>query len=95
VAHARLLTALWEWVVLVDKERAGNPSAPQDTLRECKSFLYRWILSHILSEDRKMAAYHEQMRSTNGPIATLDLDDLLPYAEAALNGEPPRFDIGL
>lgn len=92
-AHARLLSALWEWIARIDKEADAGPSA--DTLRDCKNFLYRWILSHILSDDREMAAFHDQLHSTNGPVAMLNLDDLLPYVEAALMGEPRRYDVGL
>lgn len=91
-AHARLLSDLQDWIARVEHQR--DHGAP-DSLRDCKSFLYRWILSHILTEDREMAAYQPQMRGATGPIATLNLDDLLPYAEVMAREAPPRYDVGL
>jgi hemerythrin-like metal-binding protein len=96
VEHKQLLSSLSERVTVIQEQLAhGDPRAQQETLRDCKSFLYRWILSHILVDDRKISAYVAEMGSVNEPIATLSIDDLLAYVTLNAMETAPGFDAGL
>jgi len=79
--HERLLSELLDYIQYVEKlasETKGDRHL-EDELAACKSFLYRWILGHILDQDKKMTEYVEAMRTADEEVLSEDIEDLIPY----------------
>jgi hemerythrin len=85
--HKKLLSSLQECVTAIENTAAHDDHAVQsDKLKQCKVFLYRWILSHILVEDKKMREYVHKMRCADEEILTRNIEDLIPYVDM-ISGE--------
>jgi hemerythrin-like metal-binding protein len=81
-AHRKLLATLSHWVETVDKSvLCEDFSTQNDVLSECKTFLYRWILAHILADDMEMREYIEDMRRSGSALLSQKLDEVRAYAD--------------
>ncbi|PPQ38028.1 hemerythrin [Rhodoblastus acidophilus] len=92
--HERLLSELLDYIQYVEKlasETKGDRHLERE-LAACKSFLYRWILGHILDQDKKMTEYVEAMRTADDEVLNQDIEDLIPYIvkTAGVNAEMSR-----
>jgi len=76
--HERLLASLWAQMAEIEA-MALRPADPQMARRlvQCKAFLYRWILGHILDQDRKMAGYVEAMQAADYPLLSPHIEDVI------------------
>jgi hemerythrin-like metal-binding protein len=94
--HERLLHSLNEWVsTLGSMTHSDDLCLRRDMFKKCRSFLYRWILSHILIEDKKMCEYVHAMQSANETLLTTKLNDLVTYVDTIMIEREAAFAMAL
>jgi len=81
--HQKLLSALHDWVAEVNRIVSYEDFCTQnETLNQCKTFLYRWILGHILSHDMEMRGHMDATQYTS--LAPLSIDELGPHVDFSI-----------
>ena len=77
--HKSLLSALHDWIKIIEyTSKKDNIIMQKYKLKQCKAFLYRWIFSHILEEDKKLGEYMRDVQFPNDVLAQ-GIDDLAAY----------------
>lgn len=79
--HEWLLSEFLDYIRYVEKlaSEPNDDGHVEQELDACKSFLYRWILGHILDQDRKMTEYVDAMQDADERVLSEDIEDLIPY----------------